>query len=111
LSSFNGKKVWALAGIGNPARFFSYLRQRGLDPAPVPLADHARADLGQIRERGDWPIVMTEKDAVKYPACSVADAWYVPVKLCMTAEAEAAVLSRIIAGLARHPGARSSAHA
>lgn len=111
LSSFNGKRVWALAGIGNPARFFAYLRQRGLDPVPVPLADHARADLGRIRERGEWPIVMTEKDAVKYPGCAVAETWYVPVKLCMTAEAEAAVMSRILAGLVRHAGGRSPVHA
>ncbi len=41
------------------------------------------------------PILMTEKDAVKYSAVSVTDAWWVPVEANLSSAAEAAVGERI----------------
>lgn len=78
LDDFLGRRVHAVAAIGNPGRFFALLRARGLEVVEHPLADHAdwrRAGLGH----GGETLLMTEKDAVKSPGDGRVDAWYVPV--------------------------------
>jgi tetraacyldisaccharide 4'-kinase len=65
LGSFRGRTVHAVAGIGNPRRFFAMLREHGVLPIEHPFPDHhpfQRADI----EFGDaLPVLMTEKDAMK----------------------------------------------
>lgn len=65
LSTFAGQRVHAVAGIGDPERFFSMLR--GLDIAVVPHAfsDHHRYTEGDFHFGSELPVLMTEKDAVK----------------------------------------------
>jgi tetraacyldisaccharide 4'-kinase len=95
LDSFRGAKAWAVAGIGNPQRFSGMLESHGIDPVVVDVPDHGRAPLARLRERETWPILMTEKDAVKYPDSPVEDAWYVPVDLQMPVELEASIMKCI----------------
>lgn len=59
-----GETVTAVAGIGNPARFFNTLRALGYQVIERPFPDHHDF---QAREISDLvgPVVMTEKDAVK----------------------------------------------
>ncbi len=95
LERFAGQRVWALAGIGNPQRFFTMLASAGIDALPVDVPDHGRVSLSQLRDRHAWPILMTEKDAVKYPGKPVADAWYVPVDARMAPDSEAIVMRRM----------------
>lgn len=100
LSEFAGRRVWAVAGIGNPARFEQTLHAAGIDCDLVPLPDHGRTDLAALRARAAQPIVMTEKDAVKYPGTPAADAWYLPVRFAparSTRDALDAGLSRLFA--------------
>ncbi len=87
LSDFEGRDVWAVAGIGNPDRFFGLLRDNGIHVHPVAVADHGFVDLEQLTGRKDWPILMTEKDAVKY-AGSDSDAWYLPVQVELCPQTE-----------------------
>ena len=59
-----GRPVVAACGIGRPERFFTLLRDLGLDVRPLPLADHFPF------ESLPWPagttdVVVTEKDATK----------------------------------------------
>jgi tetraacyldisaccharide 4'-kinase len=65
LREFSGLPVHAVAGIGNPQRFFASLKQAGLLVTEHIFPDHyhyLKADL----DFGDaLPILMTEKDAVK----------------------------------------------
>jgi len=65
LAELSGKRLHAVAGIGNPQRFFALLTRLGLDPICHAFPDHhayAAADL----EFPDCDLVlMTEKDAVK----------------------------------------------
>lgn len=79
LAEFSGP-VHALAGIGNPRRFFEHLRRAGLELDERSLPDHhvfREADL----EFGDGrPVLMTEKDAVKCAALADIRHWYVPVQ-------------------------------
>ena len=63
--ALRGKRLHAVAGIGNPARFFVTLRELGLEAIEHAFPDHhpyASSDL-------DFPdcdlVLMTEKDAVK----------------------------------------------
>jgi tetraacyldisaccharide 4'-kinase len=79
LEAFRGRPVHAVAGIGNPQRFFADLRARGLELIEHPFPDHhalAAADL----DFGDGlAVLMTEKDAVKCRQLAGPRHWYVPV--------------------------------
>lgn len=69
---FRGRRVNALAGIGNPNRFFTALRNLGLD-----ITAHAYPDHYAFRQ-SDLPagtLLMTEKDAVKCARLHHPDAW------------------------------------
>lgn len=77
-AAFAGCRVNAVAGIGNPQRFFAALRGQGLDIVEHPFPDHhvfAAADFASMQP----PVLMTEKDAVKCRALGLEGAWYAPV--------------------------------
>lgn len=74
-----GTAVHALAGIGNPRRFFATLEALHWRPIPHAFADHARYRAEQLRFSPALPVVMTEKDAVKCRAFAPADCWYLAV--------------------------------
>lgn len=55
----------AIAGIGNPQRFFDTLRSLGLDPREHPFPDHHLYVASELQlADAEW-VLMTEKDAVK----------------------------------------------
>jgi tetraacyldisaccharide 4'-kinase len=95
LNSFAAGPVWALAGIGNPGRFYAELERAGIDYAPVSVPDHGRCDLQALRAKQQQPILMTQKDAVKYMGSAPDDSWYVPVEVSIEAD-EAAKLIELI---------------
>ncbi len=65
LGSFRGRQVHAVAGIGDPGRFFETLEAAGVKPIPHPLPDHARMTAADVTFGDSLPVLMTEKDAVK----------------------------------------------
>lgn len=77
LSAFAGQRVHAVAGIGNPARFFGMLRQHGLGVVPHAFADHHNYRAEDFAFGSELPVLMTEKDAVKCVA--FANAWFYSV--------------------------------
>lgn len=79
LESFRGKPVHAVAGIGNPERFFADLRGRGLTLIEHAFPDHHPFTGGDLDFSDGAPILMTEKDAVKCRALANDRLWYVPV--------------------------------
>jgi tetraacyldisaccharide 4'-kinase len=79
LAAFVGEKVTAVAGIGNPSRFFSLLRAAGLEVREQAFADHHRFVAEDLAKLGDALVMMTEKDAVKCAAFGRANHWYLPV--------------------------------
>ena len=84
LGSFGGgTSVHALAGIGNPARFFASLRALGLEPIEHAFADHHRYRPQDIEFGDDNPVIMTEKDAVKCRAFATDRHWYLAVDALM----------------------------
>ncbi len=74
-----GQTVHAVAGIGNPQRFFRTLRELGWQPQEHPFADHAQFVAEDLRFGDDLPVLMTEKDAVKCRTIAPDNAWYLKV--------------------------------
>jgi tetraacyldisaccharide 4'-kinase len=79
LDEFAGHSVHAVAGIGNPERFFNMLRAHGIEVVGHPLPDHADLRAADIFFGDERPVLMTEKDAVKCDGFAGAHHWYVPV--------------------------------
>ncbi len=73
------QKMHAVAGIGNPQRFFKTLE--GLDWQPIAhaFADHAEFSAQDLQFADDLPVLMTEKDAVKCRAFAADNCWYLQV--------------------------------
>ena len=63
--SFAGQRVHAVAGIGDPKRFFLQLARFGIKVVPHPFADHHPLRAEDFAFGDSDPVVMTEKDAVK----------------------------------------------
>ncbi|MDF3932019.1 tetraacyldisaccharide 4'-kinase [Pseudomonas citronellolis] len=74
-----GQQVHALAGIGNPQRFFATLEALHWRPVPHAFPDHAAYSAEQLNFSPPLPLLMTEKDAVKCRAFAAADWWYLAV--------------------------------
>lgn len=91
LSAFAGGRVHAVAGIGNPQRFFASLRAAGLDPIPHPFPDHHDYTAMDLAFDGAEPVLMTEKDAVKCGELVQPRLWYVPAQAVLAAEGVALV--------------------
>jgi len=79
LASFVGADCHAMAGIGNPGRFFALLAQAGLACSTLSFPDHHQFCPQDLLIKGDGPVLMTEKDAVKCAAFATDRHWYVPV--------------------------------
>jgi len=62
---FAGRPVHAVAGIGNPQRFFATLRDLGLEVVPHAFPDHHGFGPQDLQFGDDMPVIVTEKDAVK----------------------------------------------
>lgn len=80
INSLKNQTVHAIAGIGNPQRFFDQLKLDGLDIIEHAFPDHylfkkSDLDFGEIQ-----PIVITEKDAVKCQRFCLHNVWYQPIK-------------------------------
>jgi len=77
--SFTGQKVHAVAGIGDPGRFFLQLAGFGLEVVPHPFPDHHPLRAADLDFGDEAPVVMTEKDAVKCKRFAKAHHWVFPV--------------------------------
>lgn len=63
--NFQRRRVHAIAGIGNPARFFAHLEALGLTFEAHAFPDHYGYTPADLAFEGADAVVMTEKDAVK----------------------------------------------
>ncbi|MCC7547478.1 MAG: tetraacyldisaccharide 4'-kinase [Burkholderiales bacterium] len=78
-AQFAQRTVHAVAGIGNPERFFAHLRALGMRITAQPFPDHHRFSEDDLALFGDGHVVMTQKDAVKCRAFARDNFWYLPV--------------------------------
>lgn len=73
------QKVHALAGIGNPTRFFTSLCGCGFDIITHIFKDHHAFTKNDINFDDDLEVVMTEKDAIKCTDFADEKHWYLKV--------------------------------
>jgi tetraacyldisaccharide 4'-kinase len=78
-SDLAGLRLHAIAGIGNPQRFFSLLETQGLDCCLHAFPDHHRYVAADLAFQGD-AILTTEKDAVKLAGLVTLPIWVLPVE-------------------------------
>lgn len=95
LAAFSGQRVHAVAGIGEPERFFAMLRSAGIAVVPHAFPDHHAYAAGDFEFGSRLPILMTEKDAVKCAAFADAQAFAVPVQAQLPEGFWAALLERL----------------
>jgi tetraacyldisaccharide 4'-kinase len=74
-----GQALHAVAGIGNPQRFFNTLEGLHWRPVTHAFADHAPYSAELLNFSPALPVLMTEKDAVKCRAFAADDWWYLAV--------------------------------
>ena len=91
-ADFAGKSLHAIAGIGNPARFFQQLRNLGLQFRQQAFPDHHAFKAADLQSLHADAILMTEKDAVKCAAFAQQNWWYLPV----SAVVDQAIIARIL---------------
>lgn len=80
------QRVHAVAGIGNPSRFFNSLRHLGFDVIEHPFADHHPYQLEDVKFDDNLPIITTAKDAQRLLGLISFNVWILPVKASLTAE-------------------------
>jgi tetraacyldisaccharide 4'-kinase len=99
LASFSGRRVHAVAGIGNPQRFFRDLESRGIEVLAHAFPDHHPFTARELAFGDELPILMTEKDAVKCTPFANARLWYVPVSATFSDGDAQALRARVLARL------------
>lgn len=101
LSDFKGKRVNAVAAIGNPERFFAELERSGLQLNRYAFEDHHAYAAEDFSFTEELPIIMTEKDAVKCRALGLSNAWYMPVEAQLDHNLVDSIIEKNIEGIPR----------
>lgn len=78
--ALGGRYVSAIAGIGNPDRFFNLLRNLGFEVSARALRDHAKIEASDLTPVNNHPLIMTEKDAVKCVSFATENCWALSVQ-------------------------------
>ena len=93
--AFQGKRVHAIAGIGNPVRFFDALRRLGLSFVAHAFADHHDYSAAEIEFADAEAIIMTEKDAIKCLRFARESHWVLPVDAVVDAALGGLILQKL----------------
>lgn len=95
LAAFAGQRAHAVAGIGDPARFFQMLKSRGIAVVPHAFDDHHAFRAADLEFNSPLPVLMTEKDAVKIAAFAPDESFAVPIAAELPEAFWAALLDRL----------------
>ena len=96
-AQFKGCSVNAVAGIGNPDRFFRLLEQSGIKVIEHAFPDHhAFSENDFTHMNRDFPILMTEKDAVKCAGLDLKNAWFLSVNAVLPYAWEQRIVQQVI---------------
>jgi len=102
IEMLSGKTVHAIAGIGNPERFFRLLESHNIKVIRHPLQDHADIVQSDLTFDDDLDVVMTEKDAVKCLSwLDTSHCWYVPVDINFRESAGEALMEKLLQKISR----------
>jgi len=95
LSAFSGQAVHAVAGLGNPARFFASLEEAGLKIIRHSFPDHHAYRPEDVEFGDQLPVLMTDKDAVKCKAFARDCFFAVRVDAQLSSDVEAAIIAKV----------------
>ena len=104
IADFAGQSVHAVAGIGNPERFYQTLKQAQLEVVPHSFVDHHAYQPVDLEFGDQLPLVMTEKDAVKCRSFAPPH-WYY---LAIAADLPDTFLSALLAKLDKYKQSQAS---
>lgn len=92
---FLATSVHAVAGIGNPERFFDSLRALGLRILPHAFPDHHAFGARDLEFGDNLPVILTEKDAVKCQHFAKPHFWVLAVDAQPDARLGEKILQRL----------------
>jgi len=78
---YSQAQMTAVAGLGNPQRFFTALQKQGITSQCISLPDHASYTPEFFKGLNAQCILITEKDAVKCASIGDERVWVVPFSL------------------------------
>lgn len=81
IGSWCNETVHAVAGIGNPQRFFGAIRKEGVNVIEHPFPDHHLFSITDLIFDDIYPVLMTEKDATKCYHLHTENCWVVPADI------------------------------
>ncbi len=88
ISKFKGKKLLAIAGIGNPDNFFNLLIDNNLNlekklifPDHYKFAEREIKEISIYADRNNYQIIMTEKDFFKIKRFNIKNIEYLKIEL------------------------------
>lgn len=93
--AFSHLKILAVAGIGNPQRFFDQLHAMGLQFESLAYADHYVFQAKDFECTNADVILMTEKDAVKCRPFAQSNFWVLPVSAQLNDSLMSLVLNKL----------------
>ena len=103
-----GREVVAVAGIGNPARFFEHLAAVGVAARGIAYPDHHHYSAQDLKLPQAEIVVMTEKDAVKCAAFADSRMWYLRVEAILPPEFDELLLTRLAQARKRAHGPQAA---
>lgn len=106
--SARGRQAFAVAGIGNPQRFFDLLAALGVAARAVEFPDHHHYSAQELKLPAAEIIVMTEKDAVKCAAFADARMWFLRVGAILPPEFDQFLLERLASSRRKDHGPQAA---
>lgn len=97
-ADFHASRNHAVAGIGNPQRYFRHLESLGISHTPHPFPDHHPYRADDLAFADCDAILLTEKDAVKCAPFADARYWMLRVE----ARIDPALIAHILRKIAPH---------
>ena len=95
LSKVRLGNIHAIAGIGNPDRFFNDLKSLGLVFNSSAYQDHYRFMKKDFKTMSGKNIIMTEKDAVKCEKFAQDNFWYLPIDVDIDSKFTNVILKKL----------------
>lgn len=93
-AELKGLRLHAVAGIGEPQRFFDHLQTLGLTCVAHPFPDHYAYRAADLKFDGD-ALLTTEKDALKFAGLSALPVWVLPVDACVEPDLARTLLEKL----------------
>lgn len=95
VAQLSGQRVRAVAGIGNPGRFFDTLSALGAQVRGRAFADHHRFKASELVTEPGELLLMTAKDAVKCRDIAPENSWVLDVAAVLDEPFEQVLLARL----------------